>query len=150
MTGTFQQVPRSRSRKQFPVELGWLNYIAKPHKIGERLPKVVGIWKSIERHRNGPFIMKALSIDVQVRNADYLIIWISMRRAEIEPGKDYGLSPSVLVSALLQADPASADIQHKRLAARDGFQRHHQLSPVARQSVCGVLSAPLVHGQQSI
>jgi hypothetical protein len=150
MTDTDQQALRSRSRKQFPVEFWGLDYIAKPQKISERPPKVVRVWKFIERDWNGPFIMKALSINVQVRNAYYLIIGISMRRAEIESSQDERLSPSVLVGALLQADPASGDIQHKCLTARDGFQRYHQLPPVARQSVCGGLFAPLLHSQQSI
>ena len=97
--------------------MGRLGDIAEPEKVFERNPYIRRVSEPVGGKRHGPFVAKALAIEVQVRYPDFLIIRIAMRRAaEIESDEHYDLPSPILHFDLLEVDSSAAQVKQELLA----------------------------------
>ena len=106
----------------------WLDYVAKPYEIFERLPRIVRVREMLAWHRKRPLIAKAFTVKVEMGRPDFFSVRVTMwRAAKIQPGKDHHLPSAVLIGALCQIDPSPSQVEKERFAPVNRDQRNRDL-----------------------
>ena len=66
--------------------------VAEFHEVEQRQPRVFGVGEMFGGHQASPFVAVAFAVEVQMGDADLLVVGVSVLRAEVESGQDCGLS----------------------------------------------------------